>query len=307
MSTSVKRFLLTISDLFRKIEIKIAISAVFGLSLIPFDFGRYEKVAGAVADAGHFWFYFLAFIYLDRALKIPRNLLFGLIVTSGVIEIIQPYVERDGNFQDFAVSSLGAICGFIVRQNYPLISKVVVTLIFSIPLFFPILWRIDALRFQEQFFPELADFKTKQWSSLWEATAPDDGPSSTLYVSPNGNLVVRAIAQKEWPGILYSNQFLPWKNYGSLEIEIETFEDNTISIRIDDDQKCKEFDQRFNKSFFLKTGVNKISIPLDEVRLTRSGRMMNLDKIKRVAIFTTKRERPERIFAIKAMRLIKSG
>ena len=301
----VKRLLHTISVLFRKTEIKIAIFAVMVLSLVPFHFGRYDRVSGAVADAGHFWFYFLVFFYLRNIVSRPRLLVLGLVAVSGIIEIIQPYVDRDGNIQDFAVSSLGAICGYLFSLQYPLTLRTIVVAICSVPLFFPIYWQIDALRYQEKLFPELADFSQDQWSSIWEPTAPEDGPSSTMYIAPNGELVVRALSGKEWPGIIYFNQFLSWIGYDALEIEVESFGDSLISIRVDDEQKCTEFNDRFNKSYPLKHGINKINIPFDELRMTRSGRMMNIEKIKRVALFTSVRDRPEKVFAIRAMRLVK--
>lgn len=301
----VKATLLTILALFRKIEIKLALMAVMVLSLIPMHFGRYERVAGAIADAGHFWFYLTAYLYLNRVVGHPKKLLVGLILISGAIEFIQPFVDRDGNFQDFTVSSLGAACGYLVFTSYPILFKLAAIVVCSTPLFFPIYGRYDALRYQESLFPEFANFKDNQWASLWEATSPDKTPSSTLYLTSDRNLAVRAIAGKEWPGVVYLNQFLSWNHFQALEFEVESFGASQISLRIDDDGDCKEFNDRFNGSFLLKEGKNQIRVPLEEVRMTKSGRMMNLEKIKRVALFTTSRERPERVFALIAMRLVK--
>lgn len=301
----VKRYLTTILALFKRTEIRIALAAAMVLSLVPLHFGRYDRVAGAIADAGHFWFYFVAYLYLNGVLNNSKRLILGLVLISGAIEIVQPFFDRDGNFQDFAVSSLGALSGYLFNLQYRLGLRVMIVSVFSMPLFFPIYWRYDALRYQERLFPEFASFNGSRSVNLWEATSPDGSSSSTLYVPPESKLVVRALSGKEWPGVVYLNQFLSWSGYNALELEVESFEDLNLSIRVDDDQRCKEYNDRFNKGFLLKEGSNKIRIPFEELRMTRSGRMLNLEKIKRVVLFTTSRERPERLFAVTAMRLVK--
>ncbi len=299
-----KKLLLTFILLLKKTEIKIALAAVLILSLIPAHFGRYDRVIGAIADAGHFWFYLVAFLYLNRVLTYPRRLLSVLVFISGTIELIQPYVDRDGDLQDFAVSSLGAFCGYLAILKLPGILKVLAVLGSSVPLLFPIFWRYDALQYQVTALPILADFKDPHWKQLWEPTSPDKLPSAALAVDDKDELIVRAIPGKEWPGTVYLNQFLSWSDYQALEIEVELPSEELLSIRIDDNGDCKEFDSRFNRSFLLPQGLSKIIIPLDEIRMTMSGRIMDMSSIKRVALFSQKKERAEKVFKLKSMRLL---
>lgn len=300
---TVRKLLPTISNVFRKSEIKIALVVVLSLSLIPVEFGRIDWVVGAIADAGHFWFYFTVFLYLRRVQIQPKQLLFGLIVIAGLIELLQPLVKRDGTFQDFIVSALGAICGFVYVQKVSPIIRFGMILCCAMPLLFPIYWRIEVLKFQERNFPVFSIFTDLKWKDLWKPTAPDKDPSSDIYLGKQGELVVKAIATMSFPGVVYMNRFIDWTSYHKLELEIEAYEDEKLTIRIDDDGDCTEYEDRFNRAYLIRKGLNGIQIAFDDIRITQSGRVMDLSKIKRVSIFTDKREKTEDAFAIKSLKL----
>ena len=60
-----------------------------------------------------------ALLMLPTALRKPKNwLLFGIlfIFYSGAIELIQPYVNRHGQWMDLLANAAGVICGVIAAQ-----------------------------------------------------------------------------------------------------------------------------------------------------------------------------------------------
>ncbi len=292
-------------SLLKRAEVRIALILALAFSLIPFDFGRLEGVAGAVADAGHFWFYLVTYLFLVRTLKCSAWKLLALLsILAGLIELIQPYVERDGNMQDFVCSSLGALCGYLWLQNLAQYKKVAVTAICAVPLFFPIYSRVEALQFQEKLKPELAEFRTKHWPQLFKPTAPDDEESAELRVVGEGELEVLAIPNQAYPGFIYLNREMPWEGFTSLMITLTLPKNDTISIRIDDNGDCKEFTDRFNRVIELREGVNKVLIPLTDMRKTPSGRDFNTNRIKKLQVFGTKRNVSEKVFGIREMRLV---
>ena len=58
-------------------------------------------------------------LMLPAALMKPKNLLyvvFGFVVFSGAIELIQPYVNRYGEWLDMAANIAGLVCGYLIAQ-----------------------------------------------------------------------------------------------------------------------------------------------------------------------------------------------
>ncbi len=94
------------------------LAGITALSLFPL--GKLPSVPGT--DKTH---HFIAYAVLmfPTALRKPRKwILFGLlfIAYSGVIELLQPYVNRYGEWLDLAANATGVVCGLIIAEliNY---------------------------------------------------------------------------------------------------------------------------------------------------------------------------------------------
>ncbi len=60
-----------------------------------------------------------AILMFPAALRKPRYWIFIallFIIYSGIIELVQPYVNRYGEWLDLAANSLGIVCGIIVAE-----------------------------------------------------------------------------------------------------------------------------------------------------------------------------------------------
>lgn len=84
------------------------------LSLWPADY--LPKVPGT--DKTHHFVAYAALIF-PAILKQPKNLLYiviGFIAFSGAIELIQPFVNRYGEWLDMLANTLGLFCGWLLAK-----------------------------------------------------------------------------------------------------------------------------------------------------------------------------------------------
>jgi hypothetical protein len=78
-----------------------------------------------------------------------------------------------------------------------------------------------------------------------------------------------------------------WSGYDRLSFTVYSGMKEPVSIvvRIDDAQHDNRYTDRFNRRLVLQPGVNRVSIPLSEVRNSPRGRKMNMTRIQRVVLF----------------------
>ncbi len=90
------------------------LTAITTLSLLPLE--RLPSVPGT--DKTHHIIAY-AFLMLPTGLKKPKTgLLIGLlfIAYSGVIELLQPYVNRHGEWLDMAANATGVLVGLLLAE-----------------------------------------------------------------------------------------------------------------------------------------------------------------------------------------------
>lgn len=92
----------------------ILLSSIATLSLWPA--AHLPNVPGT--DKTHHFIAYAA-LMLPTALRQPKHWLiitFAFLAFSGAIEIIQPYVNRYGEWLDMAANAFGLICGFLFAK-----------------------------------------------------------------------------------------------------------------------------------------------------------------------------------------------
>jgi VanZ family protein len=92
----------------------ILLISIATLSLWPAE--NLPNVPGT--DKTHHFIAYAALI-LPTALRKPKywlTLTFTFLVFSGAIELIQPYVNRYGEWLDMAANTFGLLCGFILAK-----------------------------------------------------------------------------------------------------------------------------------------------------------------------------------------------
>lgn len=92
----------------------ILLASIATLSLWPI--AHLPNVPGT--DKTHHFIGYAA-LMLPTALRQPKHwfiITFAFLAFSGAIEIIQPYVNRYGEWLDMAANAVGLICGFILAK-----------------------------------------------------------------------------------------------------------------------------------------------------------------------------------------------
>lgn len=92
----------------------LLLTAIATLSLWPA--AHLPSVPGS--DKTHHFIAYAALMF-PTALKQPKHWLmitFAFLAFSGAIELIQPYVNRYGEWLDMAANAFGLVCGFIVAK-----------------------------------------------------------------------------------------------------------------------------------------------------------------------------------------------
>ena len=107
------RLLIQIKNYWRSLALFI-LAAITVLSLSPLK--ELPSVPGS--DKTH---HFIAYgtLMLPIALKKPKYfwlITVGIIAWSGAIELIQPYVNRYGEWRDLLANIIGLFCGWLIAQ-----------------------------------------------------------------------------------------------------------------------------------------------------------------------------------------------
>ena len=97
----------------------------------------------------------------------------------------------------------------------------------------------------------------------------------------------------DYPGLTPMIEKRDWRGYKALHFDIYNPKNETltITVRIDDRRDYPNYADRYNKSFILKPGMNRVIIPLDTLATSGNGRKLNLKEIYRVLIFMTRPKR----------------
>ena len=92
----------------------------------------------------------------------------------------------------------------------------------------------------------------------------------------------------DYPGLTPMLKENDWSGYNKLCLDIYNPQDKLlISFRIDDQKASPAYEDRYNKSFILESGMNRMSIPIDTLATSGTNRNLNLKKIHRLLIFVT--------------------
>ena len=91
----------------------------------------------------------------------------------------------------------------------------------------------------------------------------------------------------DYPGLALKLGMNNWSRYKILSFDISNPEDEetSISVRIDDKQDYPNYADRYNKSFIIKPGLNRLNIPLTSLITSGARRPLDLKKIYRFLIF----------------------
>lgn len=294
----------------------------FGLAVLyPIETGSDFFFWGPFFDAGHYPLFFIVTLFLSSVLpseiyKLPSSInnpiLIAALLAIG-IEGIQPLVERDASIPDILNGLLGVAAAGVFLEVWRRKSSWTARLITVLSLgglFFALLLPLvpakQSIDWRRNNFPTLASFadseETRLWAVITPEAEPDFKPSKIAVVSADtltgGRALAVTTASGHWAGVRYAAGDFSWEGYSHLALRIINPSDEEFSlyIRIDDQQDCEKFHQRFNGSLRLSPGINKLSVTIKDIQNGPRDRKLDISSIRRVLLFTNKKDKTRRFF-----------
>ena len=149
----------------------------------------------------------------------------------------------------------------------------------------------------ENNFPVLSSFETPLETSRWICREGSMKRTSLHATSGAYSLEVN-LPQGMYPGITLDSFVNDWRGYNQLSFDV--FMDGTtplrLSTRINDRTHNEEYGDRYNRTFLLRPGNNRVSIKLDEVRTAPKGRLMDMSDITVLCLFSYQLKEPRKAY-----------
>ncbi len=274
----------------------LSIIAIFPFFFTPGPSPETSRLFGAVWDCGHIVFFGLLVFFLNRkiALRGPItaiSLTIIVLVVGGLIELIQLKIGRDGNWLDVYYDLVGTWIGLVWCQPVTRATRYARIAIFTLTL--PALLKIlllALLDFQSsQNFPVIADFESRLELFQYHGTL-----ERSALVHSRGNYSLQlTLHATEYSGINISRSFADWNPYKYLRLDIHVPDSKQLDIviRVNDilhDKDGWKDDDRYNYRTRLHQGWNYLTLSVAEIRKGPASRLMDLQKISAIGIFTAK-------------------
>jgi hypothetical protein len=230
-------------------------------------------------------------------------ILMVIFCVGGIIELTQPYFGRSANWRDLGIDLLGGLFGliFLVPSRHELGGRLLVcvqsfVLVIAVVAFYsPVVTLWDMWQASRQF-PLLSDFETRFEAKRWSNGEIEDS------IARHGDHSLGVVLGTEkYAGTTLRRSFGDWRGYTTFALSLYNPDDKplfvTVSIRDHEhNRRGGEFNDRFNRKFKIEKGWKDISIPIDDIQNTPSGRELELDRLSEVVIFTVDLPEPRRIF-----------
>ncbi|MEE9553433.1 MAG: VanZ family protein [candidate division Zixibacteria bacterium] len=305
-----------------RFKLKISLSfLIMGLliALDKLEIAGNTYLSREIQNAGHFPFFGILSLLILGLLsqflgKVILNRLwfyfqaFALTLLIGALhEYSQIIGPRDADIRDLVRDAGGAVTFLALYMIYdkkmmtnwrkwnrkikPIIIIGAVSLIVSmiIP---SALWG-GAYLYRNQNFPTICGFE-----SMWETKflKTQDARLETI-LPPNKwkdvtdkNVGKLTFFVAEYPGFAIEEPYPDWSRHKLLNFTVFSELDSSvqISMGIEDLRHNNDFNDRFNRTFTVDPGLNKISIPLSEIRKAPASRDMDMSDVRSIYLFAYK-------------------
>lgn len=139
-------------------------------------------------------------------------------------------------------------------------------------------------------YPAVADFN-KRWSwylleTHGASVRRSNPPPDWREAQGRKVLKLRTRTSSHYPRIKLDEPYPDWSGHNSLSLCIYSVESEPfpIDIKIHDYERREEYSDRFTREFTIQPGLNKLRLPLEEVRKGPEGREMNMRDIESITL-----------------------
>ena len=279
------------------------------VAMLPFlfygDFGSSEnRVLRMVWNLGHYALFGIFTLLVLARFKITTTKQFLLIVLSVIlmgsaVEIVQIFTPRDADFEDVVSNTVGSLIvlfwsrrgdwkiwlGRILSTGYLGIQFVAIMYVGY--------WQY---RIAHQL-PLIATFEHRQELNRWEGR----NWLSDRYVSEGAYSLKSEFTTRRYSNIALREMPHDWSEYKSLKFDLYNPEktDLELILRIHDSlHRAHRFDfnDRFNRTLFVRAGWNYFTINLNDVKNAPAGREMEMKSIEEIILFSVGLSHPRQIY-----------
>jgi len=235
------------------------------------------------------------------------------ILLAALSEAVQIGGPRDADFYDFLRDIIGALSFLLTRFSYDhdarkafpaiaasyrrtilLLAAMVLAVVSALPLI-----RLSvACVNRDRMFPTL--FAFEHW---WEQPFVNADSATATVVLQEGeeqSAAANHVLRVDFRAVTYTGLILQdfspdWRGYTYLSFSVYSWSPQAekLRLRIDDTQAQNRRDDRFERIIELPPGKTEIELPLAEIERGPHDRMLNLDRIKRIVLFSASRPRRE--------------
>ncbi len=303
----------------RKVSIRILLLILLFAALLVFlYFYRPPEdniLWRSISNTGHVPFFgLLSLIFLSLSSMLLRKksrlhhylLAFAGASLIGLFsEAIQILGPRDADLGDFLRDLAGILLflGFYATFDrglkyfwesmssgaYKIILRIVTLLIFLSLISPPVIWSLAYLERNDKF-PVICDFES-YWDRMFIRTQQAEMEIMQVPDTMDGmgdDMAARITFKPgEYPGLEIIEPYPDWRGYGYFQFEVFSELDSLVNLAlvIKDTHHNNEYYDRFNRRLVIKPGLNKIKIPLDEVKNAPRNRQTDMKNIASVLIF----------------------
>ncbi len=95
------------------------------------------------------------------------------------------------------------------------------------------------------------------------------------------------LGREQYPGVQFIDFERDWSRFDSLTVHIRSEAPRTLDlvIRVDDEKAGQAFENRYNGSFRLEPGVNRVAIPTSAIAEGPESRLLDLTRVRTFMIF----------------------
>jgi VanZ family protein len=273
------------------------------LFFVPLGSGRHNLIEERLSDAAHVMLFFILSLLLGN-LRLPplipnvrsiNGCLWALLFAVG-IELTQPLTGRSASWVDLENGLLGvlsAVAFVLIRGRRGGLVLPVGLLFFAQTLsLLPAYNELRVEQVQLQALPRISVFENRLGLSLWRAY----GGASIKSGASKPGLHLKFAARNRnsaFSGVEYLARYLDLRPYIAVRFNLYNPGDSiALTLRVDDAEKCTDYDQRFNRSVVIPHGYSDLRVHTEDIEHGPRSRELDISQIKRILLFADSRQFP---------------
>jgi hypothetical protein len=188
-----------------------------------------------------------------------------------------------------------------VRERGPSIGIAAASILILVGAFWPLLSLSWSYGMRGASFPTVVDFV-----SDWQRPFIQPGRSELVLEGAPPGWTDRAgqavaalyILREPWPGVTVVEPYPDWRGYERLAFEIFSELDSPIEVemQVHDTLSKTAYRDRFNRTFRIEPGLNRLSVSLEAIQRGPSGRDLDLSRVAKIILIGRRPDKPFKLY-----------